>query len=154
MPDGTNSSSLAPSAPRCGLLGIWSFLICTASGTQPGFAEEHRSTNSISISVWTSSSVSCSSTCRGMHISRRLKIGLRWSMFRSERANLKCDITAMCESARSEPSEERPVLLLHGIKDDARKMDRIARHLSSIGRTSHSLTYRPSWGQLGLDEIA
>ncbi|MEA3207122.1 MAG: triacylglycerol lipase [Chthoniobacter sp.] len=47
-----------------------------------------------------------------------------------------------------------PVLLIHGIKDDARKMERMARHLRQEGREVHTMSLRPSWGQKGLDELA
>jgi triacylglycerol lipase len=47
-----------------------------------------------------------------------------------------------------------PVLLIHGIKDDARKMEPMARHLRAQGREVHTVSLRPSWGQKGLDELA
>jgi triacylglycerol lipase len=51
-------------------------------------------------------------------------------------------------------SAENPVILVHGIKDDARKMERIARRLRSEGREVFSISLRPSWGQVGLDKLA
>lgn len=47
-----------------------------------------------------------------------------------------------------------PILLVHGIKDDARKMEPMARHLRAQGREVHTMSLRPSWGQKGLDELA
>lgn len=47
-----------------------------------------------------------------------------------------------------------PVLLIHGIKDDARKMEPLARHLRAEGRVVQTMSLRPSWGQKGLDELA
>jgi triacylglycerol lipase len=47
-----------------------------------------------------------------------------------------------------------PVVLVHGIKDDSRKMEPLARHLRAEGREAHALTYRPSWGQTGIDQLA
>lgn len=48
----------------------------------------------------------------------------------------------------------RPVLLIHGIKDNASKMERLARYLRAEGRESHTLSLVPSFGQVGLDELA
>lgn len=47
-----------------------------------------------------------------------------------------------------------PVLLIHGIKDDAAKMEPLARHLRAEGREVRTMSLRPSWGQKGLDELA
>lgn len=47
-----------------------------------------------------------------------------------------------------------PVLLIHGIMDTGRKMERLARHLRTEGREAHTLSLTPSWGQLGLDALA
>jgi triacylglycerol lipase len=47
-----------------------------------------------------------------------------------------------------------PVLLIHGLKDDSRKMRRLERHLREAGREVHSLDVLPSWGQVGLDVLA
>ncbi len=49
---------------------------------------------------------------------------------------------------------KNPVVLVHGIKDDARKMERMAQHLRAEGWTAHTLSLTPSWGQVGLDELA
>lgn len=48
----------------------------------------------------------------------------------------------------------RPVLLIHGIKDNARRMERLARHLREQGRDAYTLSLVPNWGQVGLDELA
>jgi triacylglycerol lipase len=56
--------------------------------------------------------------------------------------------------AMAAPPTKNPVLLLHGIKDDARKMEPMARHLRAQGWEAHTFSYRPSWGQKGLDELA
>ncbi len=55
---------------------------------------------------------------------------------------------------RAKAIERNPVLLIHGIKDDARRMERLARHLREAGWEAHTLSLTPSWGQLGLDELA
>lgn len=47
-----------------------------------------------------------------------------------------------------------PVLLIHGMKDDSRKMRRLERHLRETGREVHALDVLPSWGQVGLDVLA
>ncbi len=46
------------------------------------------------------------------------------------------------------------MLLIHGIKDDERKMQRMAEHLRAEGWAAHTMSLVPSWGQLGLDELA
>lgn len=57
--------------------------------------------------------------------------------------------TTMAETHR-----RNPVLLVHGIKDDARKMEPMARYLRSQGWDARTMSLRPSWGQKGLDELA
>src|SRR5215204_2684658 len=53
------------------------------------------------------------------------------------------------------PSKTRnPVLLIHGIKDSAVRMERLARYLRSQGTEAHTMSLVPSWGQKGLDELA
>lgn len=47
-----------------------------------------------------------------------------------------------------------PVLLVHGLKDNSRKMRWLARHLRESGREAHTLDLIPSWGQVGLDVLA
>jgi len=47
-----------------------------------------------------------------------------------------------------------PVVLLHGWKDDARKMERLARHLRAQGREVHPISVVPSLGEVGLDMLA
>ena len=47
-----------------------------------------------------------------------------------------------------------PVLLIHGFKDNERKMHRLAGHLRAAGREAHTLRVQPSWGQCGLDVLA
>jgi triacylglycerol lipase len=49
---------------------------------------------------------------------------------------------------------KNPVILVHGIKDDSRKMERMARHLRREGWTTHAIDLRPSWGQIRLDQLA
>ncbi|RYD83726.1 MAG: triacylglycerol lipase [Verrucomicrobiaceae bacterium] len=62
--------------------------------------------------------------------------------------------------SEAESSEEtrsaahRPVLLIHGLKDTARKMEKMARYLRAQGRDAHTLSLSPSWGQVGLEELA
>ena len=47
-----------------------------------------------------------------------------------------------------------PVLLIHGIKDDARKMEPMARSLRAQGWEAKTMSFKPSWGQRGLDVLA
>jgi triacylglycerol lipase len=47
-----------------------------------------------------------------------------------------------------------PVLLIHGMKEDARKMEPLARYLRAHGREVYTTSLRPSLGQIGLDELA
>lgn len=47
-----------------------------------------------------------------------------------------------------------PVLLIHGMKDDARKMEPLARYLRAHGREVYTTSLRPSLGQVGLEELA
>jgi triacylglycerol lipase len=47
-----------------------------------------------------------------------------------------------------------PVLLVHGIKDDARKMEPMARFLRAQGWEAKTMSFIPSWGQKGLDVLA
>lgn len=47
-----------------------------------------------------------------------------------------------------------PIILIHGIKDTAAKMEPMARYLRSRGREVHSVTLTPSWGQVGLEVLA
>jgi triacylglycerol lipase len=51
-------------------------------------------------------------------------------------------------------SHHNPVLLVHGIKDDARKMEPMARYLRAQGWDARTMSLRPSWGQKGLDVLA
>ncbi len=48
----------------------------------------------------------------------------------------------------------KPVLLIHGIKDDARKMEPMARYLRAEGWDAKTMSLRPSWGQAGLEVLA
>jgi triacylglycerol lipase len=47
-----------------------------------------------------------------------------------------------------------PIFLIHGIKDTARKMKRMETYLRQQGREVYSVTLTPSWGQVGLEELA
>ena len=47
-----------------------------------------------------------------------------------------------------------PVILVHGIKDDARKMEPLARLLRKEGREAHPISFSPSWGEVGIDRLA
>ncbi len=53
-----------------------------------------------------------------------------------------------------ENTARNPVLLIHGIKDDARKMEPMARYLRAQGWEAKTMSLRPSWGQKGLDVLA
>ena len=57
-------------------------------------------------------------------------------------------------SAMAKPPPPNPVLLVHGFKDDARKMEPMARYLRSQGWDARAMTCSPSWGQQGLDALA
>ena len=54
----------------------------------------------------------------------------------------------------TENTPRNPVLLIHGIKDDARKMEPMARYLRAQGWEAKTMNLRPSWGQKGLDVLA
>ena len=54
----------------------------------------------------------------------------------------------------TETAPRNPVLLIHGIKDDARKMEPMARYLRAQGWEAKTMSFRPSWGQKGLDVLA
>ena len=54
----------------------------------------------------------------------------------------------------TEATPRNPVLLIHGIKDDARKMEPMARYLRAQGWDAKTMSYRPNWGQKGLEELA
>lgn len=47
-----------------------------------------------------------------------------------------------------------PVLLIHGMRENARKMEPLARYLRAHGRTVYTTSLSPSLGQVGLDELA
>ena len=53
-----------------------------------------------------------------------------------------------------ENTARNPVLLIHGIKDNARKMEPMARYLRAQGWEAKTMSLRPSWGQKGLDVLA
>lgn len=52
------------------------------------------------------------------------------------------------------PAKSQPVVLIHGLKDNAHKMRHLARHLQGEGWEPHACTLAPSWGQLGIDQLA
>ncbi len=54
----------------------------------------------------------------------------------------------------TENTPRNPVLLIHGIKDDARKMEPMARSLRAQGWEAKTMSFKPSWGQRGLDVLA
>jgi triacylglycerol lipase len=47
-----------------------------------------------------------------------------------------------------------PVLLVHGIKDTAARMEKMAAHLRRKGWDAHTITLRPNWGQVGIEVLA
>ena len=51
-------------------------------------------------------------------------------------------------------SPRHPVVLVHGFKDTSRKMQFMASYLRKQGWTVYTPTLSPSWGQIGLDELA
>jgi len=51
-------------------------------------------------------------------------------------------------------NRHNPVILVHGIKDDAHKMEPLARVLRAEGREAHPISFSPSWGQVGIDRLA
>jgi len=51
-------------------------------------------------------------------------------------------------------ANSNPVVLLHGIKDDSRKMEPLATLLRAEGREVHALSFSPNWGQVGIDLLA
>jgi triacylglycerol lipase len=57
--------------------------------------------------------------------------------------------------APQEPAPDRnPVLLIHGIADDERTMNRMATYLRANGWEVHTLSLKPNWGQAGLAPLA
>jgi len=54
----------------------------------------------------------------------------------------------------ADTTRRNPVLLVHGLKDDERKMAPMARYLRSHGWDARTMSLRPSWGQKGLDVLA
>lgn len=54
----------------------------------------------------------------------------------------------------TQTNPRNPVLLIHGIKDDARKMEPMARYLRAQGWDAKTMSCSPSWGQKGLDVLA
>ncbi len=86
----------------------------------------------------------------GGSMTRRLsRPGVAWAML-----NLALGVLFFPASTMAETSQRNPVLLVHGLKDDARKMEPMARYLRSQGWDAHTMSCRPSWGQKGLDELA
>lgn len=54
----------------------------------------------------------------------------------------------------STETSRRPVILVHGFKDDAAKMGLMARRLRTKGWEVFTPTLAPSWGQIGIDALA
>ena len=61
--------------------------------------------------------------------------------------------TSQVERAHTDRTR-RPVILVHGIADTARSMERLARHLRADGWEPHALSLTPNGGQVGLDVLA
>ncbi|HWL52152.1 MAG TPA: hypothetical protein VNQ90_06945 [Chthoniobacteraceae bacterium] len=58
---------------------------------------------------------------------------------------------------QQEPSGQElsiPVVLVHGIKDDGRKMRRLAAYLEGLGRATHCCDLLPNRGEVGLERLA
>jgi triacylglycerol lipase len=68
--------------------------------------------------------------------------------------NLAVGVLLLPTSTMAETTRRNPVLLVHGLKDDERKMGPMARYLRSQGWDAETMSLRPSWGQKGLDELA
>lgn len=51
-------------------------------------------------------------------------------------------------------SGRAPVVLVHGFMYSGRKMEPLARFLRARGWEAHTLTMAPSWGQVGIEELA
>ena len=49
---------------------------------------------------------------------------------------------------------KNPVILVHGFKDSGKKMSRMAAYLRERGWETHTPTLAPSWGQVGIDQLA
>jgi triacylglycerol lipase len=58
------------------------------------------------------------------------------------------------ETARPVKTERNPVLLVHGMKDDSRKMAKMAAYLRGEGWEAHTMNLVPSWGQVRLEVLA
>ncbi len=67
-------------------------------------------------------------------------------------------LTVTCDAGQAvvpvKNTGKNPVVLVHGIGDDARTMEPMARSLLCEGRKPYSVTLKPNGGQAGLDELA
>jgi len=67
-------------------------------------------------------------------------------------------LTATCRAGQNpvplKTDNKNPVVLVHGIKDDARKMEPMAGQLRREGRVAFTITLKPCWGEVGIDELA
>ena len=61
---------------------------------------------------------------------------------------------ALADGSMSRAPRHTPVLLIHGIADDCRSMEPMARYLRASGWDAHTLSLRPNWGQAGLEDLA
>src|SRR5262249_53509313 len=64
--------------------------------------------------------------------------------------------SSMSDFADPKPHEigRVPVVLLHGIDDDARSLDPMGRYLTASSFLVHLASYSPSNGAVGLDQLA
>ncbi len=51
-------------------------------------------------------------------------------------------------------NEKPPVILVHGFMYTGRKMEPLARYLRKRGWDAHTVDMLPSWGQVGIDQLA
>jgi triacylglycerol lipase len=57
-------------------------------------------------------------------------------------------------SSGNSTSSGNPVVLVHGYKDTAAKLRKMACYLNQLGNQTHLVTLIPSWGEVGIDVLA
>ena len=80
--------------------------------------------------------------CRRSAVLFRVLTGLCLAM------SVQLESAPAAEPARA---QERHIVLIHGLGDDASKMRALVRHFSAQGHHTHALKLRGSWGQAGIE---
>jgi len=58
------------------------------------------------------------------------------------------------QPAAQDPAAGVPVVLVHGYKDTSEKLEKMAQFLRLTGRAAYPVTVSPSYGQVGIEELA